>query len=385
MKKKKNKIRIGIDCRTILSPQLGEKAGVGHYTYYLVKTLLEIDKMNEYVLFFDFRCPNPKEFRQKNVKIVHFPFSQYKKYLPFGYSHLLIAATLSRENLDLYHSPANVIPLNYSGPSVLTVHDLAIYKHPSWFPPQQGFSTKVLVPKSIEKASKVIAVSESTKKSIKQLFKTPNQKIEVVYEGFAQEKKKITKREIANIKNKFKIENKFIFYIGTLEPRKNLAAAIRAFDNLLNKNYQKYKDYQFIIAGAKGWKYDDIFEAIKNSKSGHVRYINYVSHKEKVALLQEASCFVFPSLWEGFGLPVLEAMSLGTPVITSNLSSLPEVAGKAALLVNPRKVNELQKALEKILSSTKIQKSLSQKGRKQSRKFSWKKCARQTLKIYEKI
>lgn len=378
-------MRIGIDCRTILAPKLGEKAGVGHYTYYLVKYLLALDKKNEYVLFFDFRCPNPAEFRRKNVKIVHFPFSQYKKYLPFGYSHLLIAAALGKEQLDVYHSPANAIPLNYKGKSVLTVHDLAIYDHPEWFPPKQEFSTRVVVPKSVYRAAKIIAVSKSTAESIERIFKIPKDKIRVIYEGFAKNNKKISSKEIKQIKKKFKLNDKYIFYVGTLEPRKNLASAIQAFDNLLNAHYKKYQGYQFVIAGAKGWKYDDIFTAIAKSRSGYVKYINYISHKEKLALMQSAACFIFPSLWEGFGLPVLEAMSLGTPVITSKLSSLPEVVDKAGLLVNPNKALEIEKALAKLLNSSTLRKSLAKKGIQQAKKFSWKKCAKETLKIYQNI
>lgn len=377
-------MRIGIDCRTILSPERGEKAGVGHYTYYLVKHLLQLDRKNQYVLFFDWRYPDPREFIRKNVKTVHFPFSQYKKYLPFAYSHLLIAATLAREKLDVYHSPANVIPLNYKGKSVLTVHDLAIYEHPSWFPNHQSFATKVLVPQSIKKANKIIAVSHSTKESIIKLFHISPQKISVIYEGFAKEPK-VNLREIRKIKKKYEIKDKYLFYIGTIEPRKNLETVVHAFDGLLRKNYKKYKKWQFIIAGAKGWKYEELFEAIRKTKTGHVKFISYIPHKEKIALLKGADFFVFPSLWEGFGLPVLEAMSLGTPVLTSNLSSLPEVAGSAALMVNPYKVKEITAGLKKLLDSSVKRRKLKKLGLKQARKFSWKKCSQQTLKIYDEV
>src|SRR3989344_1009011 len=171
-------MRIGIDCRTILNVLGGERAGVGHYTYYLVKNLLTLDKKNDYVLFFDNRFKDAQEFQKyKNVKIKFFPFYQYKKYLPIAYSQMLIGAVLNRENLDLFHSPANTLPLYYQKKTVVTVHDLGIYKFPEFFPKKfltrQTLATKILVPRSLLKASKIIAVSKNTKKDIIEEFGLP--------------------------------------------------------------------------------------------------------------------------------------------------------------------------------------------------------------------
>lgn len=384
MKKQKKKLRIGIDCRTLLSPEKGEKAGVGHYTYYLLKYLLRQDRVNDYVLFVDWRVPQLSLFRKKNIRVVQFPFSEYKKYLPYAYSQFLVAATIAKEKLDAYHSPANVIPLHYKGKSVLTVHDLAIYEHPAWFPSGQDFSTKVLVPKSIARAEKIIAVSESTKKSIIKRFHVPEKKIQVIYEAFEGEPK-VSKRAREWVRKKYSIHDKFFFYIGTLEPRKNLEAVVSVFDDLLRKDYKKYKNWQFIIAGAKGWKYEKLFEAIRKAKNGHIRHIGYVPHKEKMALLAAADFFVFPSLWEGFGLPVLEAMGLGTPVLTSKVSSLPEISGKAALLVDPAKISSVKKGLVQMLQNPALRRSLGKKGKAQSRRFSWARTAKETIKIYESV
>ncbi len=360
-------MKIGIDCRTITS----QPTGIGHYTYYLVKNLLTLDKKNKYFLFFNKDYPNAEEFKKRNSEIIYLA----KKKLPYVDSHLLVARAINKHKLDLCHFPANAMPLAHRGKSVVTVHDLAIYEHPEWFPEKQGFSTKVVVPKSLNKADEIIAVSKSTQKSIKKLFSLDSQ---VIYEGFDKDKE-VSEQTIKRIKNKFGIKDKFVFYVGTIEPRKNIARAIKAFDNL------NPKGYQLVIAGGKGWNYEDVFQAIKNSKSGRIKYLNYISHQEKIALLQSAQCFVFPSLWEGFGLPVLEAMSLGTPVITSNISALPEVVGEAALLVDPKKISSFEGALKKLINSDKLQAELSKKGKIQSKKFSWKKCAKETLKVYNKI
>lgn len=381
-------MRIGIDCRTILNPGKGEQAGVGHYTYSLVKNLLKVDKRNEYVLFFDWRVTDTKEFKQKNVKIKYLPFSQYKKYLPFTYSHMLISAVLMRERLDIFHAPANTAPLAYTGDVVLTIHDLAIYRYPSWFPRGQAFSTKFLVPKSANKAKRIIAVSKATKQDIIRLFKINPNKVKVVYEGVVQ---KLGSRLTKNIsktalQKRYKIGDKYLFFIGTLEPRKNLINLITAFNDLLLQNYRKFKDYELILAGGKGWKYEEIFKSIKKQKYGYkIKFLNYVPHEYKIALMKNATGFVFPTMYEGFGLPVLEAMSLGIPVITSKVSSLPEIAGNAAILVNPTKTKEITAALRKVLFNKKLREKMSAAGEIQARQFTWIKNAKETIKQYQEV
>lgn len=375
-------MRIGIDCRTLLSPLVGEKAGVGHYTYYLVKYLLKADQHNQYVLFFDHRAPSVQEFKRQNVKIVHLPFSEFKRYLPFAYSHVFVSQVLNRAKLDLFHAPANVVPLQYTRPSVVTVHDLAIYQHPEWFPNQQDFSIKVLVPKSLNKAKQIIAVSQSTANDIHRQFGIARKKINVVYEGYEPAKlpSKLAARQILK---KFHLSEDFFLYIGTLEPRKNIAGLIAAFDTLVSRHPRRFKDVQLVLAGAKGFHFEDNYEAIQTVKAGSVRYLGYVTPKEKLALLALTKAFVFPSLYEGFGLPVLEAMACGTPVITSRVSSLPEVVGQAALLINPNKPPTLMKAIDQCLKQS-TRTRYGRLGKQQAKQFTWQRCAEQTLAVYEK-
>lgn len=396
-------MRIGIDCRTILNPGAGEQAGIGHYTYYLVKNLLKLDKHNEYVLFFDNRVSNADAKlltgNQPNVKAKFFPFYQYKQYLPYAYSQMLVAAFIGREKLDLFHSPANIIPLGYNGKSVVTLHDLAIYIHPDWFPAnfmsRQIFSTKVLVPKSLRKADRIIAVSDNTKQDIMKRFKIAAKKISVVYEGVMTEKESANKEDEIptkkELQERFKIKGDYILFLGTIEPRKNISALIKAYHGLLSRNrirkQQSDEEFpQLVLAGGRGWKYKEVFKTIKSLKlEKEVAYLDYVDHKDKIGLMQNAVCFAFPSLYEGFGLPILEAMSLGTPVVSSNISSIPEVAGQAAILVNPNSVTDLVQALEKVVGDKKIQAEMAQKGKEQAKKFSWQKAAEETLAIYTDV
>lgn len=374
-------MRIGIDCRTILVPELGEKAGIGHYTYYLVRSLLSHDKENEYVLFFSHR-PNPfVEFERPNVTIKHFPFARYKKFLPFSYSHLLITAVLRQARLDVFHSPANTLPLSYTGRSVITIHDLAIYKHPEWFP-GQVFSTKVLVPRSLKKANRIIAVSKSTANDIEQLFKVPANKIQVVPEGVEIEFLDLKDKNI-DVRKKFGLPKNYLLFVGTLEPRKNLERLITVFGKLRQSVDDRYKDIQLVLAGAPGFHSDRLKKTIASLKlSRHVRQLGYVSQNEKYRLMQNARALVFPSLYEGFGLPVLEAMALGTPVLTSNISSLPEVAGEAAAFVDPTDNDSMYVGLKNIVEHDDLRQRLIREGTKQYKLFSWGRTAQETLEVY---
>src|SRR3990170_5132299 len=181
-------MRIGIDARIILNPEKGDAIGVGHYTYQLIRHLLDIDKENEYVLFFDFRVreKDVKKFSQPNVKIKFYPFSDYKKYLPGAYNEILGTATLVKENLDILHttSPMSRIPVSYRGKTIVTIHDLAVYKVPDVFPSLASTKTRAVLNLMISKADRIIAVSESTKKDICEIFKCPKDKIKVIYSGF---------------------------------------------------------------------------------------------------------------------------------------------------------------------------------------------------------
>jgi len=375
-------MKIGIDCRTILNPLSGEGAGVGHYTHYLVKNLLKVDHKNDYVLFFDSAMKDTSQYRRENSSPRYFPFSQYRRFLPFAYSHILISGAINRENLDLYHAPANVIPLGYSGPSVVTIHDLAIYQNPSWFP-SQVFSTRLLVPKTLRRARSIIAVSESTAEDLRELFNVPEDKLEIIYEGVDTAIRE--NEEAVDVKKKFNLPDRYLCFVGTLEPRKNLIRLIQAYADLKAKD-DRLANIPIILAGKRGWQSEDIFKTITELKlEKSVRNAGYVTKNEKLELMKQAAAFVFPSSYEGFGLPVLEAMALGTPVLTSNLSSLPEIVGNAAYQVNPEDTYAIVEGLQQILFNDKLRTKLKERGPIQAKKFTWEKVALRTVALYEKV
>lgn len=421
-------MRIGIDCRTILDEGAREKAGVAHYTYYLVKNLVRQDRESEYVLFFENKV-SPALLREignwgDKVSIQKFHFSQYKRYLPYVYSHLFIANQIQKAKLDVFHSPANVVPLGLFTPSfisplkrgrkrggrfpsssgqggeerggrpriIATVHDLAIYRHPEWFPAGQGFSIKYLVPKTIQQVDHLIVPSQATARDIQELFHISEEKITVIPHGVEERFfKPSTGSGNINSLNEPPTtyhlpSTPYILFVGTLEPRKNLGRLIEAYAKLPADILEKYR---LVIAGQKGWKYQEALRQIQmaNDKfqKEKIKVLGYYPGGQLPELLQNAAVFVYPSLYEGFGLPVLEAMAAGCPVVTSRSSSLPEVCGQAGILIDPHSVIELTDAIVRLLQDQSLSRRLAQEGIRRAQEFSWQQAAQKTLDLYGRV
>jgi glycosyltransferase involved in cell wall biosynthesis len=383
-------MRIGIDARTILNPEKGDAIGVGHYTYQLVRHLLEIDHENEYVIFFDFRVreKDVKKFAKPNVKIKFYPFSDYKKYLPGAYSELLGTATLSKEKLDILHSasPTSRIPVGYRGKCVVTFHDLGIYENPQCYPTMKGTRDKTIYKLMAGKADKIIAVSQSNKKALEKYLSVDEKKIEVIMSGLDKRFFDDPKIDIEKIKGKFGITKKYILFLGTLEPIKNITRLLEAFAKFKTEQKNQFKkcDYQLVLAGKRGWLSDQYQVLIKDlGLSKDVVMTGYVIGDEVVPLFKGAEFFVMPSLYEGFGMTVLEAFATGTPAILSQVASLPEIAGNAAYFINPIDTEEIAEAMKKFSENEELRKEYCERGFIQAKKYDWEKCARETLEVYK--
>ena len=387
-------MKIGIDARTILNPEKGEAIGAGHYAYQLIRHLLEIDKENEYVLFFDFRVreKDVKKFTRDNVKIKFYPFSDYKKYLPGAYSEILGTATLAKENLDVLHStsPQSRIPNSYKGKTVVTVYDLAVMKVPDVFPSIERTKKKAMLSLAVSKADKIIAVSESTKNDLCEFFKCPGEKVRVIYSGFDRRLSESSSVSRAEVLKRYEMEpnEKYIFFLGTIEPVKNITRLMEAFA-LLKKRYQregKNFNYKLVIAGKRGWLAAEYKQFAKDSEIGKdVIFTGYIIGDDLVPLFANADFFVMPSLYEGFGTTVLEAFATGVPAIVSNVSSVPEIAGDAARLINPIDVVEIAEAMYQFSQDENLKNDYREKGKKQVEKFNWEKTARETLELYKSL
>ena len=267
---------------------------------------------------------------------------------------------------------------------ILTAHDLSFEMFPEMFSLKQRLWHYLLHFRRLTKrADKIIAVSESTKDDLISHYGLSEKKITVIHSGVGEELTVMSRNDprLLAVKEKYRLPYKFILYLGTIEPRKNILALIQSYEMLL-REHPALEKYALVIAGTKGWKYEAIFEAIRTSPVREKIILpGFIADEDKAALYNLASVFVYPSFYEGFGFPILEAMACGVPVITSHSSSLPEVVGKAGMMVDPYQPEELLRALEGLLSDSHLGAKLIVEGKKRAELFTWQKTAKETLQV----
>jgi glycosyltransferase involved in cell wall biosynthesis len=383
-------MRIGIDAQTILNPEMGEAAGLGHYTYQLIRHLLEIDKKNEYVLFFNYRVreKDVKKFEKPNVTIRHFPFSYYKRFLPLIYSETLVSAFFLRDKLDILHVPGGGSPLTYKGRLVVTASNLAIRRFPELFPKKDVIRFR-MKPPAFSKASLVIATSKSSKMDLEINFGVDEKKIRVIYNAFDEKFfRSADIGEIQRVKDKYGIKGEYILFMNTIKPLNNLSRLIESFSKLrlTLKGRKPNSNYKLVLAGKSGWLADEIKQIARDfGLKNEVIFPGYVEPEDLNALFAGADIFISVPIYEEFGASVLEAMACGVPVICSSVSSLPEITNGAAILVDPYDVEGIKHAVLKILGDNKLRDDLRMKGLEQAKKFHWKKTAEKTLEVYKEV
>jgi len=366
-------VKIVVDAQSILEQQ----AGVGKFTTNLMRALIEVDKKNRYVL-----CAFGDPLRMKSDEFkIKFTWIPRKVYM--GLWKVLgieIPYNWLSGKADVYFFP-NFIKLPTSiGKSIIAIHDLAFIKFPETTEPKNLIFLRKYLKSSVESSDHIVVISESTKKDVIEELGVRNEKITVVPLALPEEiRKNPSTYEISAIKDKFGLD-KYILFVGTLEPRKNLPRLIQAFEGLSSK----YPELKLVLVGKRAWGVEQLDNAVANSPvKQKIIFPGYLKDTELSAIYSAASVFAFPSLYEGFGMPILEAFSYGVPIVTSNVSSMPEVAGDAALLINPLDVRELIGAIDKLLSDHGFKENLIKKGKLQLRNFSWDKSAREFAKILE--
>ncbi len=329
--------------------------------------------------------PSSNSYFKYEVILGKFLWSQI--FLPLG--------LYLKKNIDVFFSPAHYIPRFCPIPTVVTIHDLSFLFYPDDFLKIDLIKLRHWTNYSVNKAKKIIAVSKTTKKDIIKCYQIPDEKIEVIYNGYEKNiKNQMLARNVSheykagelNFKNlykKLKIEKiKYLLYVGTLQPRKNLLTLINAFQLFKKSN----KEFKLVIVGKKGWLYKDIFQKVKDlGLKEEIIFTGYLDDQQLIFLYQNAFCFVMPSFYEGFGIPILEAMSFGSPVISSFSSSLPEVGGDACLYFDPKNVNDLVKKINLLKENENLRKELIKKGKDRVKLFSWEKCANQTLEVIKTL
>lgn len=370
-------MKIGLDIRVLAR---GIRTGVEEYTINLLKHLLKIDPKIEYHLFYNAYQKVKLNYDWLGLNNVYLKEFRIPNRLFFVSSRFFNTPKIDRllNKVDVYFNPHFFIsPLSSQCRKVITFHDLSFEHYPYFFPWRKRAWQKLMnTRQEAQQADRIIAVSQSTKDDLVRLYGIKPSKVKVVYSGVGNQFKPINNQS-DYIKNKYHLPDKFILYFGTIEPRKNLIGLIKAFELLKKKH-----DTKLVIAGVKGWLYQDVFKVVNDSKQKKdIFFTGFIEDQDKPYLYNLAELFVYPSFFEGFGFPPLEAMACGVPTITSSNSSLPEIVGQAGIMIDPYNIDELAWAMESVLTNNDLRKGLIKKGIERAKKFSWQKSAQQTLDV----
>ena len=303
--------------------------------------------------------------------------------LPILGPQLELPLRMRRDGARLVHGPANALPLVHLGlPGVVTIHDLAIYDHPEWFPSGQWFATRVVVPQSARRARMVICPSEATKQATVRLFGIEPARCRVIPHGVETEFALPASTSVkAAVKARYALPDRYLLQLGTVQPRKNYITSLRALARI-----PAAERLPLIVAGAFGWKYDAVVDAVRELELREwVRFVGYAGMPDLPALYQMAQAVLFPSLDEGFGLPLLEAFAAGTPVVASNAGAIPEVAGDAALLSAPEDAEALAANLLRVLTDRPLRERQVAAGRARAALYTWSASAAAHRDVYESV
>jgi glycosyltransferase involved in cell wall biosynthesis len=366
-------MRIGFDATAIPA----RRAGAGNYIYHLIHALWEIDRQNEYFVFAQEKQKDDFPAANSNFQIISTACESRPARL--AWEQTTLPRLVRQLKLDVLHSPHYTMPLAVHCKSVVTFHDMTFFLLPGLHKPAQRFFFRYMIKWSAHRATKIITVSDSTRRDTIRCLHVPPEKLTTIPLAANQEFQPLPKAVVEQFCARHGLTpGQYICFVGVLEPRKGVPVLIRAFKEIAND----HPDVTLVIAGRKGWMYDEIFQE-SSAISQRIRLMGYMNESDLIHLINGARVFVYPSLYEGFGLPVLEGMQCGVPVITTDISSLPEVAGGAALLARPGDVASLKDALIKVLTQNELARSLSERGIARAKYFDWKRSAAATVKVYE--
>jgi len=370
-------IRVGINA----SKYFGINTGVGRYTSNLCNTISKCKDGNDYYFYLPGRnstCWNDKI----EVQLEEQGIFLQNNTLRILWEQILLPIKINKDMLDLFHYTDHAMSLvQRRHPVVITVHDIAYIRFPDLLNKTRQVYKKYILSLSVKRADVIIADSHSTKLDIIEFFKVDEKKIKVIHLGVESRFRPINNVERYRTRNN--LPSKMILNIGTLEPRKNVVTLVRAFKRLQERGH---KDYVLTIAGEKGWLYEKIFEEIESSgMEKSIRILGVVRDEDLPLLYNCADLFVYPSLYEGFGLPPLEAMACGVPIITSNTSSLPEVVGNAGIMVDPNDIESLSDEMYRVLEDEELKHRMSRDGLKRSKMFTWEKMVKEVLETYKAV
>lgn len=367
------------------TPAYEQGAGIGRYVRELVSALALQDTKTTYRLFVSGTAAS----RLPAVPAPNFSWCSTRltpRWLARVWNRLHIPLPVETFTgpTDLFHATDFVLPpTRPAAQTIVQVHDLSFVRVPEAAAPRLKAYLDQVVPRSVKRAHHVLADSQATRTDLIDLYSVPPEKVTVLYGGVDERFQPADATAVAAVRDKYRLNGfPFVFSLGTVQPRKNYGRLIQA----LAQVRQRGLDIHLVIAGGRGWLEDPIYQMLTAAGMQHyVHFIGFAAESDLPALYTAAVCFAFPSLYEGFGLPVLEAMACGTPVLTSNVSSLPEVAGQAAIMVNPYDVEDVADGLEKLISDSNLRDRLVARGYLQAKKFSWHAAAAHLTQIYETL
>jgi alpha-1,3-rhamnosyl/mannosyltransferase len=375
-------VRVGINAVPLLSPL----TGVGQYTYRLITELQQLLPLKPWLFYGtswqqEIRtaaAPGAKELNNAIKKLLPHPhlIARFLKQTRFS-------SGVRDHRIDLYHEPA-YLAYRFRGPSVVTVHDISWIRHPETHPADRVREMNRLMPKVVEHATHIIVDSDFVREEVMSYYGVPAERVTTVLLGVASEFRPLDAVSCAPVLAQFDLQpGRYLLAVGTLEPRKNLSTVIAAFAQLPQPLRQRYP---LVIVGMNGWGMERFSEGLRHMiAAGEVRMPGYVAQHDLPALYSGARAFVYPSLYEGFGLPPLEAMACGAPVIASRRASLPEVVGDAGLLVEPLDDVTIAQHMRSLIEDDVLHARLREAGCRRAKTFTWRKFAEETMAVYQKV
>jgi len=376
-------MRIGIDYTSAAR----QSAGIGRFTRELIRAALALDEDNDYRLLVAGRQPVAEAHlprASRRYRLVQTPISERNLVRLWHRLQIPLPVEVFLGRVDIFHSPDFVLPPVARAVKVLTIHDLSFLRVPECADPRLRWYLGQVVPRSVRRADFLLADSESTRRDLVELLGVPPDRVQVIYGGVDAMFAPVEDAEaLRRAREKYARGRPFILAVGTLEPRKNYPTLIRAF---ARARQAARLPHALVIVGRKGWVYEPIFAAVDDlGLHDEVIFPGFVPDEELPALYNAADVLVTPSFYEGFGLPALEAMACGTPVIVSDVSSLPEVVGEAGVRIDPRDEAGLAEAIVRVVGDSALRAGLREAGLRRAREFTWDRAARELLGVYARL
>jgi glycosyltransferase involved in cell wall biosynthesis len=374
---------IGINAQILSTSQSYRAAGSSRYVYSLLRELRRIDPPERLVGYVGAGQQPPELATRDGFRLVATRLPTHRPLVRILWEQLVLPRKARQQGVTLLHGAMNALPIAWQGHAVVTILDLTFLHLPQAFNRGNRLYLAWAVRHAARRAQRIITISEATRQDVIRLLGAPPQQVTRIYCGVEERFQPLDDAQVTAFRTERQLPNEFILYLGTMEPRKNVGRLIQAYELLRS---QGVTAAPLLLAGGTGWGEEALFAAIEKSPFTHdIRYVGYIPEGQMPLWYNSAAVFVYPSEYEGFGLPPLEALACGTPVVASNTSSLPEVVGDAGILVDPKEPEAIAIGIQRVLNDADLRSELSHRAREQASRFSWQRMAMETLNTYREV